>query len=74
MRGTHHGIGLVRYALDYAITKGAGKVSVGVIDEQAELKDWYRHLGFIETEIRDFSHLPFRVCFMETDLKESTGP
>jgi hypothetical protein len=39
-------------------------VRIEVIADHEELKEWYRGLGFVATETRDFSHLPFRVTFM----------
>jgi hypothetical protein len=32
------------------------------------MKDWYKRLGFVEGESKEFSHLPFRVTFMSYDL------
>jgi N-acetylglutamate synthase-like GNAT family acetyltransferase len=65
MRGRHFGIKLVQNTLDYAISKGACKVSVGIIAEHTKLKEWYKNLGFGEVAIKSFPHLPFQVCFME---------
>ena len=65
MRGRHFGIRLVRHVLDCAASKGAGRVSIGIIAEHTELKEWYESLGFVETQIKSFPHLPFKVCMME---------
>lgn len=73
MRGKHFGIRLVQHALDCAASKGACKVSIGIISEHIELKDWYKNLGFIEVETKRFPHLPFEVCFMEFHLKSSAN-
>ena len=51
-----------------AAAKGAKKLSIGIIYEQKVLKDWYKDIGFRETGIRKFEHLPFTVGFMEIDL------
>lgn len=59
---------LVEHALREARSSGAGAVSIGIIAEQWELRDWYRRLGFIETETRRFDHLPFEVAFLRYDL------
>jgi diamine N-acetyltransferase len=66
----HKGYGekLVRFAVDYAAEKGAGKLSIGTIHEHIMLKDWYKSLGFIETGTKKFDHLPFTVCFMEKTI------
>ena len=68
MRGRHFGISLVLNTLDYAAFKGIRKVSVGIIAEHTELKEWYKNLGFVEVGIKRFPHLPFQVCFMEINL------
>jgi len=62
------GNALVSHVLWEAEKLGCGEVRIGVIADQAELKEWYRRLGFVETETRDFAHLPFRVTFMRCSL------
>ena len=44
-------------------------VGIGVIADEAGLKDWYRRFGFAETQTRDFPHLPFLVSFMHCPLR-----
>lgn len=73
MRGKHFGIRLVQYALECAALKGARKVSIGIIDEQTELKEWYIQLGFDVTETKSFPHLPFTVCLLEFEIKRSVN-
>jgi ribosomal protein S18 acetylase RimI-like enzyme len=65
-----HGFGkaLVSHVLSQAGELGCRDVRIGIIADQAELKDWYRRIGFVETESRDFAHLPFRVTFMTRTL------
>jgi GNAT superfamily N-acetyltransferase len=58
------GKALVSHVLSEAGALGCHRVGIGVIADQAELKDWYRGLGFVETENREFPHLPFLVTFM----------
>lgn len=58
------GRALVAYVLSEAGRLGCRRVGIGVIADQTGLQDWYRRLGFVETENRDFAHLPFRVTFM----------
>lgn len=70
MRCKHFGIRLVQHGLYYAASKGARKVSIGIISEHTELKEWYRTLGFTETGTKRFAHLPFQVCFMELNLEK----
>jgi N-acetylglutamate synthase-like GNAT family acetyltransferase len=68
MRGRHFGSALVRQALDFAVSKQAEKVSIGVIDAHVELQEWYKRFGFVPVGTRCFPHLPFQVCFMELGL------
>ncbi len=68
-RGKHYGISLVQHAMDYAALKGSIKVGIGIIAKQTELKEWYKKLGFVETQTKSFPHLPFEVCLMEFELK-----
>ena len=58
------GEALVEHVLSEAATQGCRDVRIGIIAGEVELKNWYRRLGFVETETRDFSQLPFRVTFM----------
>jgi ribosomal protein S18 acetylase RimI-like enzyme len=62
------GKALVSHLLSQAGRLGCRDVRIGVIADQAELKDWYRRLGFVETESREFAHLPFLVTFMRHTL------
>lgn len=66
----HQGYGekLVRFAADYAYNHDAQRLSIGTIHEHEVLKAWYKRLGFYETGIKKFAHLPFTVCFMEKEL------
>ena len=42
--------GPVAHVLSEAGKLGCNTIRIGVIADQAELKDWYRRLGFVETE------------------------
>lgn len=66
----HYGYGqrLVEFAINYVQEHGATKISIGTIDEQIILKEWYKKLGFKEVSTKQFSHLPFTVCYMEIDV------
>jgi ribosomal protein S18 acetylase RimI-like enzyme len=68
----HHGYGdsLLSYALDRIKQRGGRIASIGIIDENHQLKEWYQKKGFIEIGRKRFNHLPFEVCFM---LKEIEG-
>ncbi len=65
-----HGFGkaLVSHVLSEARLRGALRVDIGIIAEDTELKAWYKRLGFIETETKEFPYLPFRVTFMSHAL------
>jgi len=66
----HRGYGkrLMEFAFEYIRANGGTKVSIGIINEQTILKDWYQGLGFEEISTREFAHLPFTVCFMEKEI------
>lgn len=64
----HLGIGkeLVDYVFAYSKnTIGASKISIGIVEENLVLKEWYEKLGFVHTDTKKFEHLPFTVGFME---------
>ncbi len=63
----HRGYGrkLMDFVSDYVRTNNGRKISIGIINENKVLKDWYTDYGFVETGVRTFKHLPFDVCFME---------
>ena len=68
-----HGLGkaLVNHVLSEAELLGVNYVSIGIIAEQTELKDWYTGLGFVEGESKEFPHLPFLVTFMSYGIKKT---
>ncbi len=45
------------------------RVGIGIIAAQAELKEWYRRIGFAEGETKEFVHLPFLVTFLSYRIK-----
>ena len=68
------GRALALHALGCARESGARQVSVGIVADHTELKEWYTRLGFCEVETRMFKHLPFQVAFMELDLNQMASP
>ena len=66
------GRALVAHALSRAKANGARRVSVGIIADHAELKQWYATLGFGEGDTKSFTHLPFSVSFMVLNVEDST--
>lgn len=63
----HHGTGrsLIDFVIDFVRKNKGKKVTIGIINDNRVLKDWYMRYGFLETGIKTFKHLPFDVCFME---------
>ena len=66
----HNGYGkmLMEFAMDQVREENGKKVSIGIINENTMLKNWYISLGFTETGTKKFSHLPFTVCFLSKEL------
>lgn len=50
-------------------TGTGGSVSIGIINENRVLKNWYIEYRFAETGTRKSSHLPFEVCFLEKEVQ-----
>ena len=55
--------------LDFCKTKvkelKGSKISIGIIEENIKLKNWYLKIGFVHTGTKRFDHLPFTVGYME---------
>ena len=66
----HLGIGksMVDYAVEMVKNYGGNKISIGIIEENVTLKEWYLKLGFNHISTRKFEHLPFTVGFMEMEI------
>ena len=67
----HLGIGkeMVEYANEYIIKNtSAKKITIGIIEDNTILKNWYSSLGFIHTGTKKFEGLPFTVGFMELNI------
>lgn len=66
----HLGIGKAMVDYTVAIVKNYGgtKISIGIIEENSTLKNWYLKLGFTHISTRKFEHLPFTVGCMEMKL------
>ena len=58
------GKALVHHVIAQANLFGAKQISIGIIADDTELNRWYKRMGFIEGETKEFLHLPFRVTFM----------
>ena len=66
----HLGIGkaMVNYAVKMVKRYGGNKISIGIIEENTKLKDWYLKLGFTHILTRKFEQLPFTVGFMKMEI------
>ena len=59
---------LVHHVFEVAKTSGVSRIGIGIISEQQDLKQWYVKMGFVEQEIKTFSHLPFKVSLLAYTL------
>jgi N-acetylglutamate synthase-like GNAT family acetyltransferase len=55
---------LLQAAIQEIRDRNIKTISIGIVDENKVLKDWYLRQGFLETGSKKFDHLPFTVCFM----------
>ncbi len=44
------------------------RISIGLINSNAVLKEWYARQGYIEQLVRKLAYLPFDVCIMVKDF------
>jgi ribosomal protein S18 acetylase RimI-like enzyme len=62
-------IGYGKKLLDFCKTKvielGGNKITIGIVEENTVLKNWYAANGFEHTGTRKFPHQPFTAGFME---------
>ncbi len=67
----HKGFG--KMLLDFAKQKvkqlGGNKISIGIIEENTVLRQWYEQNGFVHLGTKIYDHLPFTVGFMETAVE-----
>jgi len=68
-RHKQYGKKLLDKAIEEIKMRKGKYISIGIINENTRLKNWYLNYGFIEKGTRRFEHLPFTVCFMGIDLK-----
>lgn len=62
------GKALVDFHINICQEKKHSIISIGIINSNTELKRWYSKLGFKESGLKEFEHLPFTVCFMELKI------
>jgi uncharacterized repeat protein (TIGR04076 family) len=63
----HYGYGkkMIDFCKEKVKELGGSKITIGIVDENAVLKDWYAANGFVHKETKNFDGLPFTVGFME---------
>lgn len=68
----HYGYGkmLLEFARQRAKELGAKQMTIGIIEENRILKEWYSENGFSHTGTHKFEQLPFTVGFMSMLLDE----
>lgn len=66
----HMGYGkeLIDFCKEKVKELGGGKITIGIIEENAILKDWYAAYGFVHTGTQMLKHLPFTIGFMELSI------
>ncbi len=67
-RHNGHGRLLMDFSVEYVRKAGGKTISIGIVDENVQLKNWYYEYGFREIEIKRFPHLPFTVCILEKNI------
>ena len=67
-RNSGYGKEMVEFAVATVKSYGGNKISIGIIEENVKLKDWYLKLGFKHISTRKFEHLPFTVGLMEMNV------
>ena len=67
-RNSGYGKEMVELAVATVKSYGGNKISIGIIEENVKLKDWYLKLGFNHISTRKFEHLPFTVGLMEMNV------
>jgi len=66
----HRGIGetLLAHAVQTAETLDCTKIKIGIVEENAVLKQWYARFGFLHTGTKKFDFFPFTCGYMEKSL------
>jgi ribosomal protein S18 acetylase RimI-like enzyme len=66
----HYGYGrrLIEYAKQRAKELDAEAMTIGIIEENTVLKDWYLKNGFLHNGTHVFEHLPFTVGFLSMKI------
>jgi positive regulator of sigma E activity/ribosomal protein S18 acetylase RimI-like enzyme len=67
----HYGYGrkLIDFCKEKVKELGGNKITIGIVEENFILKDWYTANGFVHTGTKTFDGLPFKVGFMTWEAK-----
>ena len=63
-----YGKAILAFAKEAAKELEAKKITIGIIEENDILKEWYREKGFVHTGTKKFDNLPFTAGFMEQSI------
>ena len=71
----HRGYGdkLLAFSIEQIQKRGGTTASIGLMDNNAKLKEWYRSKGFVQHDCRRIGSLPFKVCFMSRSVVQDLG-
>lgn len=63
----HNGYGgqMLEFVFNEIRQAGGDRISIGIINKNLVLKNWYIRFGFSPTAVKNYPHLPFEVCMME---------
>ena len=66
----HRGYGdkLLGFAMEKIQEKGGMTASIGLMDNNSKLKEWYQSKGFVQHDCRRIAGLPFKVCYMSRSV------
>lgn len=67
-RHKQYGKKLLDKAVEEIKIRKSEYISIGIINENIRLKEWYINYGFIEKGTKRFEHLPFTVCFLGIEI------
>lgn len=66
----HNSLGgrLLEHACQTAKVLGCTKVTLGLVEENVHLRNWYEQAGFVHTRVKKFDFFPFTCGYMEKSL------
>jgi ribosomal protein S18 acetylase RimI-like enzyme len=63
-----HGRQLLDFCVEKVRSLDGTKITIGIVEENTVLKNWYAAYGFIHMGTRKFEHLPFTSDYMELEV------